>query len=381
MKTSIFFHTNIPSPYRQHQFELIARVLPGAVFYFTETCNPARPWKVGFDGWQCDCRLATPWMKVKALFLQRWGTIHVLAYPGSRLYHRLLVFSGLIGHSKVVQWNDAGFEEIGSAWRRRGLFYRLWHLLWVRSFSAVYTAGVLGAKFAVAMGFDRRKVVNTYFSHDMDAFVRYRDEHYQEARDAIRTKLQIGPQDVSILNISRYLDWKRLEDLAEALILTEKMNPECAARLHLILIGDGEWKAHLPLLKQLKIVRVHLIHQMPPDDVLAYYCAADLFAFPSEGDIWGLVVNEALSMGVPVVCCDCIGAAELVQDGINGYRIKARSPEQMAQRIQEIAVDEKLRQCMAQAALRIKDIWRTELGIRSLLDYFGIEGEGGSLEI
>ena len=51
-----------------------------------------------------------------------------------------------------------------------------------------------------------------------------------------------------------------------------------------------------------------------------YYKMADVFVLPTREDIWGLVVNEAMAYGLPVVTTDkCNAGLELIQNGENGY--------------------------------------------------------------
>ena len=51
----------------------------------------------------------------------------------------------------------------------------------------------------------------------------------------------------------------------------------------------------------------------------AYYALADVFVFPTHTDPWGLVVNEAMACGLPVISSDAAGcAADLVESGWNG---------------------------------------------------------------
>ena len=50
------------------------------------------------------------------------------------------------------------------------------------------------------------------------------------------------------------------------------------------------------------------------------YANARIFLFPTEGDVWGVVANEACATGLPVIVSPHAGVAgELVLDGINGY--------------------------------------------------------------
>jgi glycosyltransferase involved in cell wall biosynthesis len=57
-----------------------------------------------------------------------------------------------------------------------------------------------------------------------------------------------------------------------------------------------------------------------PDALPRFFSDADVFVLPSRYDGWGVVVNQALGAGLPVVCSDAVGAAEdLVIPGENGY--------------------------------------------------------------
>lgn len=59
---------------------------------------------------------------------------------------------------------------------------------------------------------------------------------------------------------------------------------------------------------------------MTHDDLASYYKAADALVLPTNEDIWGLVVNEAMAVGTPVITTDRCGAGlELVQEGKNGF--------------------------------------------------------------
>ena len=62
--------------------------------------------------------------------------------------------------------------------------------------------------------------------------------------------------------------------------------------------------------------------------------AADVFVMPTREDIWGLVINEAMAYGLPVVSTDkCIAALELVKNGRNGYIIPPNQPKEIAQKV------------------------------------------------
>lgn len=85
-------------------------------------------------------------------------------------------------------------------------------------------------------------------------------------------------------------------------------------------------------------------------DLAAEYAAADVFVLPSVEDGWGLVTNEAMSAGLPVVVSDHAGSAEIVRDGVNGFVVPARDVDALAARLETLLSDADLRRRMGAAA-------------------------------
>ncbi len=84
------------------------------------------------------------------------------------------------------------------------------------------------------------------------------------------------------------------------------------------------------------------------DTVFKYMRAADVFVFPSRYDIWGLVVNEAMSQGLPVISSDkCVAAVELIENGKNGYIVESFDGKEWADKIAETVCGEELLSEMA----------------------------------
>lgn len=376
---NLYIHTNLPAPYRKHLFEAFTRQFRMVVVYFCMEPDNTGRWNYDLSDWRVDCRVNCRVTElVWDLIRQRWGSIHLWGGGGSLIFGLLLIASGLIGHSKLVAWNDAGFPENVNKAHKRNFWhnilhcgYRVRNFLWRSACVCVFASGKLGEKYSKALGFPAEKVVNAYFSHDVEWFSEHYRKYHLLDRGYIRNELNIPSDKIVFLNISRFLDWKRLEDLATALLILERESPTIAAKCELILIGGGPWKAHLEILSKLRLIRVNLVGNMFPERLIAYYSAADVFAFPSEGDIWGLVVNEALSMGLPVVCTERIGSAELVEDGVNGFRIPVRAPETLAARLKLLAENKDMRMEFSMAARKVGVKWRTEYGVRALVSYLG----------
>ena len=77
---------------------------------------------------------------------------------------------------------------------------------------------------------------------------------------------------------------------------------------------------------------MHFLQHLEPDALAQVYGVSDVFVLPSFEETWGLVVNEAMACGLPVITTDRVGAAvDLVREGENGFvvpgwRCRRRSP-------------------------------------------------------
>jgi len=161
-------------------------------------------------------------------------------------------------------------------------------------------------------------VENARFASDADAL--------RSGRDLIRDQWGIPKDAICILFAGKLIREKRpLDLLAAGQLLVERFPGQ---PLHLLYVGTGE------LLKELREkscvvsdfergssifsdnemskdrVSISLAGFLNQRDICRAYIAANVLALPSEAETWGLVVNEAMASGLPVVVSDCVGCSE-----------------------------------------------------------------------
>ena len=84
------------------------------------------------------------------------------------------------------------------------------------------------------------------------------------------------------------------------------------------------------------------------------YIAADVFVLPSFSEAWGLVVNEAMEAGLPVIVSDKVGAQEaLVRNDLNGRVFPAGSADMLAQNIMYMYRNRDLLSNMSESASQV----------------------------
>ena len=84
--------------------------------------------------------------------------------------------------------------------------------------------------------------------------------------------------------------------------------------------------------------RLNWLGHVSGERLHALYDECDVLVMPSRYDIWGLVVNEALEHGMPVICTDQVAAGDyLIDEGVTGVRVPARDPAAFAAAMAEVA--------------------------------------------
>ncbi|MGN8697534.1 glycosyltransferase family 4 protein [Bacillota bacterium HCP3S3_F1_1] len=136
---------------------------------------------------------------------------------------------------------------------------------------------------------------------------------------------------------------------------------QCDQNNELWIIGGDAPSAYIELKNKLRLSNVYFIGFKCKEELMEYYKAADLFVHPTREDIWGLVINEALANGLPVVTTDrCVGGCELVQNGINGYIVPTGDSEKLSNAITKILEDDILRQKMSENSIKKIRNWTIE---------------------
>lgn len=163
-----------------------------------------------------------------------------------------------------------------------------------------------------------------------------------EEKREIRKKLSLPINSKICIAVGRYIPLKRYD----VLIRLWKDMPKDAV---LLLIGGGpEKELYETIIKQENLSNVILQDFHPFDELLEYYRAADLFVHPTSYDVWGLVINEAMACGLPVIATDtCVAGLELIKNGENGFVSHLGDDKDFIEKVQTVLNDDTLRDKMS----------------------------------
>ena len=109
----------------------------------------------------------------------------------------------------------------------------------------------------------------------------------------------------------------------------------------LVIAGSGPEEARL---RSLASPQVRFLGHVDRDELPRWYAAADVLALPSLSEPWGMPLNEGAAAGLPLVATDAVGAAhDLIEDGVNGFRVPAGDVEALRAALRRLADDEPFR--------------------------------------
>lgn len=114
------------------------------------------------------------------------------------------------------------------------------------------------------------------------------------------------------------------------------------------IIGGQETEEYKKIIEERNLNHVYFLPFMPSAELEIYYKAADLFVLPTREDVWGLVVNEAMSNMLPVITTDkCVAGFEMISDCDSGVLIESENSKELAFWIDKIIKDKDMREYMS----------------------------------
>lgn len=163
---------------------------------------------------------------------------------------------------------------------------------------------------------------------------------------------QIGltgsPPGSIVLYVGRLRDEKGIPELLDA---AERLGD----RATVVIVGDGPDRARYERECERRGLRNVVFAGFHDQEVLpSLYQVADIFVLPTHSDPWGLVLNEAMAAGLPVVCADAAGAVpDLVRDGENGITVPSGDVGRLTAALTHLIENPDVRTGMGERSLEI----------------------------
>ncbi len=354
MKRRLIVLTEIIAPYRIPVFNALAECegVDLHVIFLSETDHSMRQWRVYSDEIRFSNEVIPSWRR-------RVGKYNILVnhsvVSALRQARPEVIVCG--GYNYLASWQAQRWAK------RNGVQFLLWcestahdqrggRVLveslkgnFLRNCDGFVVPGKSALGYVTQMGIPRENIFVAPNAVDVNLF----STHVKAARDnAERLRGELGLPLRYFLFVGRLVEAKGVLDLLEAY---GRLSPELRSEVGLVFAGDGPQRAECEAVaRSIFPGRVHFAGFVHRDELAAYYGLAECFVLPTHSDPWGLVVNEAMACGLPVICSQVAGcAADLVK--ANGRIVVARDVEQLVSAMQELATDRDLRECMARKSI------------------------------
>jgi 1,2-diacylglycerol 3-alpha-glucosyltransferase len=249
-------------------------------------------------------------------------------------------------------------------------YKRYWWKEWVKSrvvnnFSSALVGGKPQKAYMNKLGLPLDCIFCGYDVVDNDHFasgaLKIRETpHETECKLNLAGKMFIGS--------FRFIAEKNIDTLIRAYALYRSRTEDELWKL--VLLGDGVLRPQIEyLIEKLGLGGDVLLPGFKQySELPTYYGLAKAYILASTKESWGLVVNEAMAAGLPVLVSNRCGCApDLVQEGVNGYTFDPLDVEKIASLMMELAADIEKTEKMGGASRRIIADWTPETFAQNLL--------------
>ena len=336
--------TNIPTPYRIPLFNELSAGLRDQGWHlkvvFAAPTYARRNWKLD-EGLQFD---------------------HEVLGEASRSHRPIFTYPGLLGilgkerpdvvisagfsaaTLKVWLWSMLSrvpfYIWSGSISAEENVLRRLYRMLLVRSAAGAVCYGSRARTYMARLGVKESNLHTAINTVDV-AFFRERTAMLRASRN------REGP--ARILYLGDLIHRKRVDLLLHGIQDLAKRRRDFV----LDIVGDGPLARPLQRLADDLGIRdlVRFEGYRQKDELPHYFARASAFVFPTQSDVWGLVLIEAMAAGLPCIASVHAGAtADVIQEGVNGFAVRFDRKDQVAERLAWILENPDLAEQMGRAA-------------------------------
>ncbi len=248
--------------------------------------------------------------------------------------------------------------------RVRDPFYLRWLFRRTAGFLCI---GARNREFYRQYGVPENRLFTMPYAVD-NQFFQSRCAEARPQRETLRLSLGLQAGRPVILFTAKLTTVKAPEQLLAAFArLNERLAGD--AKPYLLFVGDGPERGRLAEAAQPCGDAVRFLGFRNQSELPALYDLCDVFVLPSRFEPWGLVVNEVMNAGRPVIVSDRVGAAsDLVENGDNGFVYPSGDVAALASRLLQILESSRLRARMGERSLKRISAWNFEADRRGLLE-------------
>jgi 1,2-diacylglycerol 3-alpha-glucosyltransferase len=348
--------TEIIAPYRIPVFNVLARreAVDLHVIFLAETDQKLRQWHV-YKNEICFSHQVLPswrWRAEKSSFLFNRGLWSAL----NKLSPQVIICGG---YNYAASWEALLWA------RRHGVAFVLWSesngrdaragrtwVEWLKGYFLKHCDGFVvpgkaSFEYLKSLGSPEASILTAPNAVDNRLFAAKAANTRAHAAE-FREKLKLPSR--FILFVGRLVAEKGVYDLLEAYA---KLENNLRSEVSVVFAGDGVCREELAQrAKRITPGEVCFTGFAQREDLAGLYALAEGLVLPTHTDTWGLVVNEAMACGLPIIVSSVAGCSvDLVEDGWNGYVVPPRDSEKLREAIDSLLRRAELKQQMSARSL------------------------------
>jgi glycosyltransferase involved in cell wall biosynthesis len=293
----------------------------------------------------------------------RTGEFDALWIHGwARFTNWLAMFTAFASGIPVLLRGETNLLPSLPGWKRvlkRIILQRLF-----RRVSAFLAIGRYNKEFYEAYAVPKDRIFLAPYAVDNEFFLT-RSKELVPKKSELKRALSIPDNLTVILFVGKLTQAKRPMDL---LMAYETLSKHTEATL--LYVGDGPLRSALEsYVKIAGLKNVYFVGFKNQTELPSFYALADIFVLPSSLEPWGLVVNEVMIAGKPIIVSDHVGCGpDLVQDSVNGFIVPVGDIAALAERLRLLVSNPYLATQMGEASRERIARWGFRQDVAGLLE-------------
>lgn len=177
-------------------------------------------------------------------------------------------------------------------------------------------------------------------------------------------------EDYIILSVGRFSYQKGYGKGYDVLMNAAERFPE---NVGIYIVGDEPTEEFINWKTKRNLGQIHFVGFKNKEELADYYIAADVFVLMTVYDVWGLVINEGMAYGLPIITTKkCVSGTELVYDGDNGFLVDVGDLELFCNRLEILLSDPEKLKRFGKRSIEIISTFTVEKAAWRHIDLFNI---------
>jgi len=354
-KGSVLVVYHEPTPYIMGLLERLGKIWPQGFEVIFTGVNLSQSWEISPEGANMQVLPRAP-LAALALLARRIdqaGLVHLAGWSGHPVMLTALALA-FVKRVPVTIESDTPPPFHTRLWKQ--LLKQLCYPLIFRIPVMFFPAGTRQAQYLRQYGVPPARITIAQMTVDVTRITRHVQAVPDAARTALRQGFGCGTGDCVFLFVGRLEPSKGIAELIAAFAMLAKGN----VQPRLVIVGDGSL-ADTVRTAAAADPAITATGRLAGNDLLNAYAAADVFVLPSLFEPWGLVVNEAMAAGLPVIASARAGCTDdLVKEGQTGHTVPAGDVAALASIMQTLLDNPQTRQALGDNARSLIAGWTLE---------------------